>query len=361
MTAIPDATPDNIASTIAQVWNDVLGMPPVDQRQDFFAAGGDSLGFIGLIEGIEAALGVVLPTDALVLDSMGDGISPAALAAAARSAGAGDVGACSAHDPGLSLVPLHLGGRGPMLHVFPGLGAHAVTLQALALALGEDVRLCVFHRDLDDTPGGTLEDLAARAIRLLRATQPHGPYALGGFSFGAIIAYEMARQLLAAGESVQPLVILDAACPLWRLTPVNVLPVGWRLLRTLVDGRRPLPPVVRVARVLGGRELEHLPRQALVAEHDRLARAYLRRVRRLSRPAVPVWLYRGSDHPRSRPDPGPMMGWDLLAGPGPRLRVLPGRHLDMLKGPGAVALAQDLAEAFGTATTAPPAPLRQER
>ena len=43
----------------------------------------------------------------------------------------------------------------------------------------------------------------------LRTVQPHGPYLLGGFSGGGITAYEMARQLLAEGESVPLIVMLD--------------------------------------------------------------------------------------------------------------------------------------------------------
>jgi thioesterase domain-containing protein len=47
----------------------------------------------------------------------------------------------------------------------------------------------------------------------IRAVQPRGPYLIGGFSGGGIAAYEMARQLIAAGEHVPLLVLLDTPLP----------------------------------------------------------------------------------------------------------------------------------------------------
>ncbi|WP_408590308.1 thioesterase domain-containing protein [Novosphingobium sp.] len=362
MSTVSGDTTQDIAETITRIWQDVLGVPPTDPRQDFFAAGGDSLGFVGLIEGIEAELGVLLPTDMLVLDSMGDGISPTALLTAAQTVECGDGASSAAHDRGLSLVPLYpaeqLGERRPMLHIFPGLGAHAVSLQELGLALGDDVRLCVFHRELDDPLGGTLEELAARAVRLLRRAQPRGPYHVGGYSFGAFVAYEMVRQLTAAGETVAPLVIIDGPCPLWHLTPANALPVAWRIVRSALDLRRPIPRLSRVISVLRARDLADLPRQALVAEHDRIARDYRRRVGALSRPSVQILLYCGDEQPRGRLNAGPAMGWDLLRGATVRRLVLPGRHGAILQGSSVVALAMDLVEALAAF---PPEPLRPIR
>jgi len=55
----------------------------------------------------------------------------------------------------------------------------------------------------------TLEDMAAAHIQSLRTVQPEGPYLLGGFCNGAIVAYEMARQLHAEGQGVDLLVLMD--------------------------------------------------------------------------------------------------------------------------------------------------------
>jgi thioesterase domain-containing protein/acyl carrier protein len=62
-------------------------------------------------------------------------------------------------------------------------------------------------------PYARLEDMAAAYVEAMRAVQPHGPYILGGFSFGGSVAFEMARQLGEAGERVSWLLLLDAYAP----------------------------------------------------------------------------------------------------------------------------------------------------
>ncbi len=59
----------------------------------------------------------------------------------------------------------------------------------------------------------TLETIAAAHIELLRSIQPEGPYLLGGWCNGALVAYEMARQLYAQGQSVDVLVLMDSMVP----------------------------------------------------------------------------------------------------------------------------------------------------
>jgi thioesterase domain-containing protein len=59
----------------------------------------------------------------------------------------------------------------------------------------------------------TVEEFAGHVLGELRTTQPHGPYALAGFSFGGMVAYELARLLLDAGERVDWLGIVDTPTP----------------------------------------------------------------------------------------------------------------------------------------------------
>jgi thioesterase domain-containing protein len=54
----------------------------------------------------------------------------------------------------------------------------------------------------EDGPPGSLVELATRYLRDLRRQQPQGPYHLRGWSSGGIVAFEMAAQLVAAGERV---------------------------------------------------------------------------------------------------------------------------------------------------------------
>jgi thioesterase domain-containing protein len=55
--------------------------------------------------------------------------------------------------------------------------------------------------------------MASAHLTSVRALQPHGPYVLGGECVGGVVAYEMAQQLVAAGETVAALILLDTWCP----------------------------------------------------------------------------------------------------------------------------------------------------
>jgi thioesterase domain-containing protein len=60
-----------------------------------------------------------------------------------------------------------------------------------------------------DEPPHSIEEMAAARLQLVRQVRPHGPYVLGGFCNGGLVAFEMARQLEAAGEKVDSLVLVS--------------------------------------------------------------------------------------------------------------------------------------------------------
>jgi thioesterase domain-containing protein len=57
----------------------------------------------------------------------------------------------------------------------------------------------------------TLEEMARTQLQIMRSIQPEGPYLLAGWCNGAVVAYEMARQLQAAGEKLDLLILMDAS------------------------------------------------------------------------------------------------------------------------------------------------------
>jgi thioesterase domain-containing protein len=59
-------------------------------------------------------------------------------------------------------------------------------------------------------PLATVEEMAGEYVAAIRRVQPHGPYAIGGWSVGGVLVYEMARQLQAAGERMRLLAIIDS-------------------------------------------------------------------------------------------------------------------------------------------------------
>lgn len=91
---------------------------------------------------------------------------------------------------------------------------------------------------------GTFEDIAGILLAEVRRRQPHGPYHLGGWSAGGAFAYCAAQMLIAAGEAVPSLVLIDAPCPVG----LGKLPQAffdfWRRIHQPggMMGDRPLPP-----------------------------------------------------------------------------------------------------------------------
>ncbi len=57
------------------------------------------------------------------------------------------------------------------------------------------------------------ERCGARHVEAIRSFCPHGPYVLAGYSLGGLVAFEIARQLEAAGDDVPQLILFDTVCP----------------------------------------------------------------------------------------------------------------------------------------------------
>ncbi|MEU3464243.1 beta-ketoacyl synthase N-terminal-like domain-containing protein [Streptomyces sp. NPDC006733] len=107
------------------------------------------------------------------------------------------------------------GGRPPLFLIHPAGGSTAV-YRALVRRLGDD-QPCY---GLERLPGpDAVPERAAAYARLVREVRPRGPWLLGGWSYGGVVAQETAR-LLAADGSVPALVLIDSVLPL----PVPELP-----------------------------------------------------------------------------------------------------------------------------------------
>ncbi|MBM0744240.1 amino acid adenylation domain-containing protein [Phormidium sp. CLA17] len=115
------------------------------------------------------------------------------------------------------LIPLTLGGsKQPFFCVHPMFGVVFPYLE-LAHYLGSDrsfYGLQPLGLDGKHPPLTQIEAIAAYYIRAIQALQPHGPYFLGGWSFGGLVAFEMAQQLTQAGQQIALLAILDTPAPL---------------------------------------------------------------------------------------------------------------------------------------------------
>jgi phthiocerol/phenolphthiocerol synthesis type-I polyketide synthase E len=190
--------------TLEQLWRQALGVSTVRAEDDFFALGGESLMAVNLVNQIRRHWGVRVtaaeflksPTFATLVRLAG----PAAAAAHETSAGADP----SAAGP----VTLQEGNGRPVFFATDVLGTSSSYL-VLADLLETDRP--VYGLEQSERPGlfPRIKRIAAEQVRLARQVQPEGPYTLAGWSFGAVVAHEMARQLVGAGQSVDLLACLD--------------------------------------------------------------------------------------------------------------------------------------------------------
>ncbi|WP_434428218.1 thioesterase domain-containing protein [Nannocystis pusilla] len=127
-----------------------------------------------------------------------------------------------------ALVPLQPHGELPPFFCVHGIGGSAAGYAPLAARLGETQPFYALQASLDDAPPASLAALAGGYVAAIRQVQPEGPYRIGGWSFGAIVAQEMARQLEADGEQVTHLVLLDAPARQWT-SPLGAMVGRWSL------------------------------------------------------------------------------------------------------------------------------------
>ena len=126
-----------------------------------------------------------------------------------------------------SLVPIQPIGTSPVFYCAAGMGGNPLNLRALALEMGIDQPFYGLQpQGLDGISKlhRSIPEMASHYIAEIRRKQPNGPYYLGGYSGGGVVAFEMAKQLVAAGERIGSLVFLDSIAP-----GSNCLPCARRL------------------------------------------------------------------------------------------------------------------------------------
>jgi thioesterase domain-containing protein len=214
-----EATPPAgaLEAQLVRIWEDVLGKRPIDIRDDFFDLGGHSLLAARLMHRTGEALGKTLPLAMLIQ-------SPTIqqLATALRQNG------WSHHWS--SLVPIQPAGSHLPFFCVHGVGGNAIGFHELGRRMGPDYPFYGLQsQGLDGKHSchTTIEEMAAHYINEIRSVQPQGPYFMGGFSFGGLVAYEMAQQLREHGQEVGQLVLFDTY-------PGNLKAVGTSLIDLLV-------------------------------------------------------------------------------------------------------------------------------
>ncbi len=369
--AVPIAPRDAVEGTLAAIWEDLLGVSGVGVRDSFFDLGGHSLLAVRLITRIERQLGRELPLSALFRAPTIEGL------AALLRAGADELPAASplvplagldraSHPATAEAAPLFLvhpiGGsvfcyRELARRLAPGPGRRPVYgLQARGLAGGE-------------LPLASVQEMATAYLESLLAVQPAGPYLLGGWSFGALVALEMARQLETRGETVALLALVDpmTITPDERARELDDLAMLALLVRDLGGLAGATVPVTReelagldtpAARLdfLLARAVEagvlppdaDLPRLrrivALYQANQRAAMAYP-----LPATGAPIQVLAAGEGPI----PARVHLWEPVAQGGLEVLTLPGDHYTLLRPPAVERLAVELARVLAEAAPRP--------
>ena len=181
------------------IWERLFDLSTIGIRDDFFDLGGHSLLAATLIAEIKREFDVKIDLSKLLVDRT---IEQLAALVERRD-----------HCQQSCLVPLRAtGARVPLFCVHGG-GGHVLAYSELAKALSNDQPVYgLASPELDGAQRAmTVDELARLYNSEIRRVQAHGPYRICGYSFGGVIALEMARQLIAEGEEVPVLVILDTS------------------------------------------------------------------------------------------------------------------------------------------------------
>ena len=337
---------DALEAELARIWEELLHVEP-DIRDNFFELGGHSLLVMSLLARVEQVtgkrLGVTAVFKAATIES---------LAALLRSEL--DLPASA---PLVAIQP-H-GSLTPVFFVHPA-GGSVVNYFALARALGTERPFYALEGTLTRNADTKVEALAANYLEAIRAVQPDGPYLLGGWSTGGVIAFEIARQLQARGAEVKLVALLDSVAPedhardvddevgvlagfaLNLGVPIEVVSgaseellrsgtqtqLNWMLDQACRAHR--LPPDVSVDDLRRRFELYLSDIEAGKNYHPSAAR-------------VPLMLLRATDEPD---DPEATERWRRLSSNNLEVHNVPGDHLTMMRAPHVSTLAKLLRERF---------------
>ncbi len=189
---------------LSDIWKNLFGLDKVGKDDNFFQLGGDSLKAIRLLAQINNRLHIKAPM-ALIME------------APTVTRLAFELARLRERKELPSLTALTEGNKGIPLFCFYRLDGLSIGYQDLANALGPDRPVYGLTDPAWSTHSArteiTLEQIASECAHEIRTLSGNGPYMLAGSSFGGVLAYEVAQQLIASGGAVDLLILLDAFAP----------------------------------------------------------------------------------------------------------------------------------------------------
>ena len=353
----PGQPGNELERRLAKIWSTVLGGADVAADANFFEVGGHSLLAVRLLARIEIEFGQRLSLATLFKNPT--------IAEQARLLAQAESGSDPRAFDFRQVVKLQANGSRPPLIAINNTGIYF----ALSKCLGLEqpfTSLQLFDPSLPSASlPRTLEDIAAAYAQLIRRVQRTGPYALLGWCVAGTLAFEVARQLTAAGERVSQLILFDTLAPghLQRLPwPRSVLAdyayrwqliaadwakakLGKRRLAAFLENRTVVKKLIRgFARNApegGNGSLAH--GQPLSPEqYDQWLLRYLEDAAASYEPrpySGTMTLFRSSKEPAGR-FLDPQMGWGGFAESGLEVVVIDGDHFSIFQEPSVSLMAQ---------------------
>jgi aspartate racemase len=338
-----------VEEAIAEIWKNILKLESVSVRDNFFELGGHSLLAVRLISEIEKLYGEKIRLTALFQGATVEHLAEM-------------VAAKKPHDD-LTVFEIKSGHSQPPFFCVSVPNVNALGYVPLARYLPDEQPVYAVQSAFpkaweDEYSLEEIESLATEYIRAMRRLQPEGPYMVGGMCAGALIAFEMARQLEAEGQRVAMVAVFDT----WAAHTYNWLwwvDYYWRKFMFLVrqGGRYQVDFAIRkTKRVLGGisRLLQTRSRVDLERIHGTNGyHSFPDFVSKVYHGHVVVFRTRKQPYYRHRDE---ALGWRQRALAGVDVEFIPGEHTTLLREPNVRILAAKLGERIRLAKELTPDP-----
>jgi surfactin family lipopeptide synthetase C len=194
---------DLLELQLIHLWETVLNVRPIGVTDSFGYLGGHSFLAIRLVAQMHKQFGEVIDLPAM--------LELGTIANIAKVLH----GKVVAPSPS-SLVAIQPKGLRPPFYCVHGIGGQVFGFYAMSRHLGEDQPFYGLqsHPALQQVDGKSIEETATAYVEAIRTVQPDGPYLLGGYSFGGIVAFEMAQQLTREKQAVASVILIDTISPL---------------------------------------------------------------------------------------------------------------------------------------------------
>ena len=336
---------------LCDIWCKVLKLSSVGVHDNFFQLGGHSLLIAQVISRIKTAFAITMPLSAL--------FGAPTVAKMAKY-----IEAIGQHDERTPSSPILVsiqpwGSRAPFFCVH-AIGGQVLSYGELSQELGRDQPFYGLQSppaDFFPESATSIEQMATLYNREVRAVQPSGPYLIGGWSMGGLVAWEMAQQLKKEGEAIDLLTLIDTNPPSRyreandRTDEMSIL-ARFALDMCRLVGRDPRPLAEQFSRsneqdqwkmvqealctygVLAP-ETAHAEMTALLGVFTRNSLAMNNYV--LSPAEQPIVFFRSAEAPERLSE-----SWTTWAGGGIQFHSVPGDHFTMLRRPNVRVIAEVL-------------------